>query len=238
MLECIPREKIWNPLITTGHCIDLKPTIIATGIFNIVSDFMILALPMVPIYKLQRPFKKKLRPIAVFAAGICACIVSIVRTYYSFVVLESLDNTYVMMLNGFWAWAEMTIGILIACLPIMPRFFDEISSQCSKTIDASFSSIRSKVLYRWSGSKMDVSNRRPPLEGHEELVAEKGSQASQSSHDTTPDLAYTPRLLTPPIPKISTGHSIAFNGRQKGQRTWDDDRDVTCYGLRGQWSEV
>jgi hypothetical protein len=40
---CSPREKIWNRLITTGHCFNANAANNATGIFNVISDFSILA---------------------------------------------------------------------------------------------------------------------------------------------------------------------------------------------------
>ena len=56
---CTPREKIWNKLITTGHCLSVNAAFMTTGIFNVVSDFSILILPMFPIWKLKLPPRKK-----------------------------------------------------------------------------------------------------------------------------------------------------------------------------------
>ena len=67
---CTPREKIWNRLITTGHCRNTHAMYMASGIFNVLSDFAILILPIVPIWKLQLPFKKKILMIAIFSTGL------------------------------------------------------------------------------------------------------------------------------------------------------------------------
>lgn len=67
---CSPREKIWNPLMTTGHCFDSAALYIAVGFFNILSDIMILVLPIAPIMRLQMPLKRKILMIAVFATGV------------------------------------------------------------------------------------------------------------------------------------------------------------------------
>jgi len=69
IISCSPREKIWNRLITTGHCFDINATYMATAILNVVSDFSILILPMIPIWKLQMPLKKKCVMTAIFATG-------------------------------------------------------------------------------------------------------------------------------------------------------------------------
>jgi len=66
---CIPRERIWNILMTDGHCFNGNAACIATGIFNVISDFSILVLPMITIWKLQMPQKKKAMIMVVFAVG-------------------------------------------------------------------------------------------------------------------------------------------------------------------------
>lgn len=66
---CNPREKIWNLLIATGHCYNSSAAYIATGTFNIISDFSIWILPIVPIWRLQLPLKKNIMMLAIFATG-------------------------------------------------------------------------------------------------------------------------------------------------------------------------
>lgn len=70
IVMCIPREKIWNPLMTSGYCFDSNAAYMATGVFNVISDFSILILPMLPIWRLQMPLKRKIMMIGVFATGI------------------------------------------------------------------------------------------------------------------------------------------------------------------------
>ena len=63
---CTPREKIWNPLIITGHCFDGNASYKASGVFNVLSDFAILILPISTIWNLIR---RRLSIIGVFATG-------------------------------------------------------------------------------------------------------------------------------------------------------------------------
>ncbi|KAF2188039.1 hypothetical protein K469DRAFT_567710 [Zopfia rhizophila CBS 207.26] len=61
-VSCSPRERIWNPLIRTGHCM---PNARKLGSYflqglNIVSDLMILLLPATSIWRLRIPLKKKI----------------------------------------------------------------------------------------------------------------------------------------------------------------------------------
>ena len=70
VIECHPRERIWNKLITTGYCFNAYALFEAVGLFNLISDFAILVLPMAPLWRLQMPLGKKLMMIVVFGTGI------------------------------------------------------------------------------------------------------------------------------------------------------------------------
>ena len=66
---CRPREKYWNPLME-GSCYSWNASMVSTGVFNVVSDFAILLLPIRSIWKLQIPLKKKMGILAVLATGV------------------------------------------------------------------------------------------------------------------------------------------------------------------------
>ena len=66
-----------------------------------------------------------------------ACIASILRTFYSWKVAQSPDISYNVMLVGIWAWAEMAVGIIVSCLPIMPKFFQHFSPKVRRLLSLS-----------------------------------------------------------------------------------------------------
>lgn len=68
IVPCTPRQRAWNPFIT-GHCININALYQSSGVINAVSDFVILILPMKPIWDLQMPLRRKILMVAVFATG-------------------------------------------------------------------------------------------------------------------------------------------------------------------------
>ncbi|KAL6715498.1 hypothetical protein ACLMJK_006459 [Lecanora helva] len=119
---CSPRQKIWNPLLP-GHCFDNNATVLATGLFNVISDLAILLLPMPILWRLQIPLRDKLMTVAVFGTGSLACVASIIRTYYSWKIVQNEDWSYNMGIIGLWTYAEIAIGVSVSCLPGLPKFF-------------------------------------------------------------------------------------------------------------------
>lgn len=71
IFACSPREKIWNKFYIGGHCpINYNAIIIATAIFNIISDIAILILPVRSVWKLRMARKKKIGITLLFATGL------------------------------------------------------------------------------------------------------------------------------------------------------------------------
>ncbi|PYH77223.1 putative ribosomal protein L36e [Aspergillus uvarum CBS 121591] len=91
--ECKPRSKIWDQDIP-GQCININIPILVTSIVNVVSDFLMLLLPIVCVWRLQMTWWKKMGLSAVFAAGIFACICSVMRLVVSVRNRTTRDRTH------------------------------------------------------------------------------------------------------------------------------------------------
>ncbi len=68
IFSCRPRRKIWYPM-TEGTCIEWAPGQLVNSVINIVTDVLILVLPMREVWRLQMPRKQKVGLIAIFAVG-------------------------------------------------------------------------------------------------------------------------------------------------------------------------
>ena len=68
IFACNPTKKAWTPYLD-GKCHDNAAGIVS-GIVNVVSDFLIISLPIWEIYKLQMSLQKKIGVGAVFGTGL------------------------------------------------------------------------------------------------------------------------------------------------------------------------
>lgn len=69
IFECTPRHKIWEKN-ADGYCININIPILVTSAINVASDFMILFLPIICVWRLQMmKLSKKIGISAIFAAG-------------------------------------------------------------------------------------------------------------------------------------------------------------------------
>ncbi|KAH7136826.1 hypothetical protein B0J13DRAFT_81558 [Dactylonectria estremocensis] len=114
---CIPVEKLWYPELP-GHCINQVGTWIANAASTIFTDFVILLLPLRPIWKLQLSKSEKTGLMVAFGLGFFVVFASAYRTSVLF-TYSATDPTYTLAPTVGWTAIEMSAGIVSACLPTM-----------------------------------------------------------------------------------------------------------------------
>lgn len=156
---------IWNKLITNGHCLPMMIIALSTGIFNLISDLLILLLPLHTVWNTHMPLKSKLAVSTVFAAGshvrshhtlplrmlsnlkiFSAFVASVLRLYYNFRVTQfsNLDEASAILQVAIWTIAELGIGISCSCLPMAKKAFRNPPSQIG---DQGFTGSISNCVY-------------------------------------------------------------------------------------------
>ncbi|KAF2464557.1 uncharacterized protein BDR25DRAFT_95504 [Lindgomyces ingoldianus] len=124
IFACNPREKIWNKLRQEGHCMNYNAVVLATGYFNIISDVAILLLPVRSVWQLSIPLRKKVAISFLFATGLLACIASAMRIVETLAIVhkpDTSDVSYHIAWMGLWSYAEIALGIIVACTLSLPK---------------------------------------------------------------------------------------------------------------------
>lgn len=122
IFQCVPRRKIWEPNVP-GRCIATNVLLLAPAGINIVSDGLILVLPIVLIFRLKMTLKNKLAIVAVFSSSLFAVVSSIMRLVYSIKLTETDDFFWAVYPVAMWAAAELATVIIAATFPTMPRLW-------------------------------------------------------------------------------------------------------------------
>jgi Fungal rhodopsin domain len=68
LLMCRPVKKYWNPAVP-GTCLNVKAAFLVTGVFNVVTDFIILSLPIWLLRPLRLPRKQKILVTLILMTG-------------------------------------------------------------------------------------------------------------------------------------------------------------------------
>ncbi|KAF7555921.1 hypothetical protein G7Z17_g1790 [Cylindrodendrum hubeiense] len=127
--QCVPIEGAWNKAVE-AKCIDSSKFWIAYAVMNILTDVMVLLLPLPSIMALQMGMRERLLLCSVFLLGGFVTVTSILRTTS---VQNSLknkeDSTYNFIERGMWTLIEANLGIIAACLPVLKRPMSKLFPQ-------------------------------------------------------------------------------------------------------------
>ncbi|KAL7793171.1 hypothetical protein V8C37DRAFT_378668 [Trichoderma ceciliae] len=125
VFSCIPVERAWNPIIP-GHC--LNPVILPyiSGVSSSVLDLYTLILPVPALVGLNMDLKRKLKVIAVFSIGLFACVASLIRLAMTPILHSNPDASWNLSKISIWATVEVDVGLICACLMLLPAFLNHI----------------------------------------------------------------------------------------------------------------
>ncbi|ERF74577.1 hypothetical protein EPUS_00707 [Endocarpon pusillum Z07020] len=122
--QCTPISFVWNKS-QPGHCIDFRSLSISTAIINIVTDCIIVVMPMPIIWRLQLPMSKKLGLSITIVLGGIVILASILRVT-TVRGVNKYDFSYDGVVPGIWTVVEPMVGIVGVSLPLMTPLFRKI----------------------------------------------------------------------------------------------------------------
>ncbi|KAI0890591.1 uncharacterized protein GGS22DRAFT_194561 [Annulohypoxylon maeteangense] len=114
--ECIPRERIWDKSIP-GRCISTDILLDTSGLFNTLTDFIMLLLPVKAVWKLKLKVKQKVLVVGVFTFGLCAPVFSLVGFIVRLQGNNNPDKSWIQPKIIMWGLAETTTGMLCVSFP-------------------------------------------------------------------------------------------------------------------------
>ncbi|KAL7943963.1 hypothetical protein V8C42DRAFT_358684 [Trichoderma barbatum] len=118
IFACKPIDKSWNKALP-GVCVNSISIWYSTSVLNIVTDVLIIGLPINEIRRLQLPLVKKLLLCALFSLGIFVMACTIIRMITVSPQTTASDQTYYQAVSNSWTFVETNVGILCACKPFL-----------------------------------------------------------------------------------------------------------------------
>ncbi|PYH70164.1 uncharacterized protein BO88DRAFT_480337 [Aspergillus vadensis CBS 113365] len=120
-LICQPFAKNWNAALP-GHCASMNVAFSTIGAFNLMTDLLIMALPVHHIWKLQMSTGTKVALYGIFGVGLFISAITIIRIHV-LTTVDFTDLSYSMIWAAFWSVTEPALAITNACVPMMRPVF-------------------------------------------------------------------------------------------------------------------
>ncbi|KAI0860399.1 hypothetical protein F4860DRAFT_217287 [Xylaria cubensis] len=135
LLQCSPVAYFWERWdgLHQGRCIDPYPLVLISGIFGVLVDTWLIAVPIPFVVRLQLPWQKKILISSMFAVGIIVIGISLARfpSIKQFTTGKNVtfDSVPITLFSGL----ENGVGVTCACLPSLRGLFGRLLSQYTKT---------------------------------------------------------------------------------------------------------
>ncbi|KAI4717159.1 hypothetical protein E4T48_06623 [Aureobasidium sp. EXF-10727] len=125
LFACVPVRANWDMTIAPTRCINKQAFYIGNGVMNIVTDLMILCLPIPIVWRLTLELKQKIVLSFVFTLGSISCVISLVRllSIVTWIHVGDSDITYTLQPIVVWSEIELAACILCANAPCLRPFF-------------------------------------------------------------------------------------------------------------------
>ncbi|KAM7219432.1 puromycin-sensitive aminopeptidase [Rhypophila decipiens] len=112
-----------NPSLGTPEsAVCLNNVAVSQAVINIVTDGMMIVMPLPTIHALHMPLKQKITVGIILGLGSGACIASIVRVAYVRAMVDNPDVTFTQCSAAVWSLVEMNLGVLCNSLAVMKPF--------------------------------------------------------------------------------------------------------------------
>ncbi|TLD21118.1 hypothetical protein PspLS_09269 [Pyricularia sp. CBS 133598] len=130
MFVCNPISGFWTPLPATDpgvpapHCLNQRTMFIADTIISAITDTAVLVIPIPASISLRMPWQRRFKVWSMLGLGGVATAASIVRLVVVFTsIQESEDQTVDFVRFNLLGTAEVSIGLICACLPAINIIF-------------------------------------------------------------------------------------------------------------------
>jgi hypothetical protein len=116
IFACRPVHGYWT-YTNTDHCTDEGTRLLVISIVNIVTDIIVIAIPMGAFWRLRIPIRQKIILFGLLSLGLVATVVSVVRTIF----LAKAELEYDITWNGYVIWIMTMIECSLALIcPSVP----------------------------------------------------------------------------------------------------------------------
>ncbi|KAH9818212.1 integral membrane protein [Teratosphaeria destructans] len=131
-VQCIPMARYWDHN-APGTCVNITAFFYSTNIFTIITDCIMLALPVPTLWRLQRPRTQRIGILAAFLMGGLSTISSIIRLYSVRIYAESKTPLQHGAPITTWSFIEINMGIICtSVVAIKPLFIPPRSTSRSQ----------------------------------------------------------------------------------------------------------
>ncbi|KAK4188164.1 integral membrane [Podospora australis] len=214
--QCSPVRKVYSPYMEEGTCLNKSKFFLGNAVPHLVEDLLIMALPVMEVWRLQVPRRQKAAIGGVFMLGIFVFVIGCIRLKILVdLVAHQADLTLAIAPAWCWTIAEPAVAIVTASLPTMRSLLRYIFGK-------TFASHSSNDRYRRNGGRR--------LGGNEAILTIGGTPRDTDGKDRRrPFSPLKDRDLQDSYPVLETTIEVETGPDRdvEAARTWEEHQKKT-----------
>ena len=223
IFQCRPIQFIWEGWKAPDQphqCFQVNVLVYGAAAASILQDLVILVLPLPLLAKLNTGLKTKLGIILMFSLGIFVLITSILRLRYFVSFGDSANPTWDYTDPLLWSGLEVSVSIIVACLPAIRVLFQSLLPRNLRAILFSRNT-KSGYVKEASGHSNSLNERhgqRRPRRYHESISRMFSSHTeATSSRESQLELGLHlgDRIQGEVQTEILADKEVSLNGNQR-----------------------
>jgi hypothetical protein len=123
---------------------------------NIATDVAFALLPIPIIWKLSVNMRTKITLIFILSLGFMACVAAIVREVLLSTFFEQTDGNF-RNAYALWNYAELSVGVIAACLPALRPLFAFLLDKASSTFASGQPGLSTRHKYYMQSNDINLS---------------------------------------------------------------------------------
>lgn len=157
-------QQVFTPFICTfsditnippGTCVGNNTLAALNAVMNVVTDFLILVIPVQPVLQLQINALRKVYLLAILCMGLAVCIISAIRLNMLIgPKYDWVDITWQIGTVSYLSTLETSLGIMCACIPtlrpLVKRFSPKMAGSSGRDVSTAANQYNSKRGTRYA----------------------------------------------------------------------------------------
>ncbi|KAK2589608.1 hypothetical protein QQS21_012717 [Conoideocrella luteorostrata] len=173
----------WAPIfVFLAECTASLDVLTVFGVSDVVTDLIILAMPIPLIWSLRMPRKKKVAVTGIFALGFFTIASGVARLFYylatSYNHVENPDFIGDVTLTLLWSTIELNVAMIVCSLPVLSPIFEKFRSNLV--------SLSGRLgIAKWTNISNERSDRKGSNQISDILRAENGAARKEGQGFST-----------------------------------------------------
>ncbi|KAH7161815.1 hypothetical protein EDB81DRAFT_715620 [Dactylonectria macrodidyma] len=117
--ECVPFHLYWQVVPDPGECVKAQLQLIVVGVLNIITDTMLLVLPIPLVFTLKTPWQRKLKLYALFMLGTFIIAITCIR------LPINANNKDSQISRTTWASIELLTAAIVVNAPTIYGLYNK-----------------------------------------------------------------------------------------------------------------